>query len=327
MLDTMMPVMAALSAGDRAHARRLLRPMLEQEPSADLWVLAAQASETPGQKQVCLERALALDPNHAEAKQQLRRLRGEDKPAPAPAASPPTRSKPRRFTEAAEPSDQTAPALSAAPPLPVQKVKRIVQSPVPVEAQPLLPVTEAELPPLKKVRRRKKRGVWWGVGCVSMVLLSLTSSYIVLLVLGSSLPGNLRSFLLGGPTPTFSDAPDAVYHVSPSQSNEVERSKTRSDVLEPGYAHEVLFEAARGDEMAVAIQFFSPAAQGVGRNVAIFDPNGYDAGVRCQRNQIFGGDSGAAFICQIDTSGFWTLRVYGREGESAGAYFVSVDTL
>lgn len=326
MLDDIMPVMAALAADNKPLAQRLLQPMLQQNPTADLWVLAARASTTRAQAESCLGEALALNPNHGEAKQLLRRLRGEVDAVPVNPANPPPKSRPRRFTQPATVRTAAPASTESAPP--ASPIKRIQQPAAPTPSPTVAPtLTEADLPPLKQVRRGRKRGAWWGVGCISMIVLSLTASYVMLLLLGSSLPGQLRAFLSGGAPPVFSDAPDAVYRVPPSHSSGVERNETRSDVLEPGYAHAVVFEAARGDEIAIAIQFFSPTAQRVGRNVAILDPNGHDAGMRCQRNQLFGGDSGAAYICMIDVSGTWMMRVYGREGESSGAYFVSVDKL
>lgn len=309
MLDDLIPVMRALESGDKAQARRLLRPMLEN-PTADLWYLASQACEKQAQEIVCLERALALDPMHGQARNRLLALRQNQQQTPPP-ASPPTaparpESKPRRFTQKPLPGEPPVPVSTAAP----------------VPMKPAL--TEVDLPPLKKVGSQRNRSGWRWVGCFSMILLSLASSYFVLWILGSGLPGQFRALVTGSQPPIISDRDDAVYVIAPSQSQQLRRNETSSDVLEPGYAHQLVFEAQRGEDIAVALQFFSPAAQGVRRNVAIFDPNGEDARDRCMRDTLFGGDNGVAFICTIDLSGTWSLRVYGRESESTGAYFASV---
>lgn len=284
MLNELMPVMAALAAGDKRQARHLLRPLLDRKPSAELWYLAAQASEKPEHELMCLQRALALEPTHPEARRRMRAL-------------------------------QTGEVL---PPVVVP----------PPESSPQAHVEIADLPPLKPVRRARKRGWGWLLGCFSLLLLSLTSSYIVLLLLGSGLPGQIRAWLGARQEAVFSDQADAVYDVPPSKRQPVAQDETVSDVLEPGYTHEMLITGLRrGEEVAIALQFFSPNAARVSRNVAIFDPDGYDAGSRCQRTQIIGGDSGVAYICLIDQPGDWSLRVYGREGESTGVYVVTVGKL
>ena len=296
MLDNQFAIIRALDNGEKAQARRLLRPLLEREPTAELWYLAARASEKPQHEIACLERALALDPFHAQSRQRLLVLR-DSQPLPTPA--------PERLTERPLPD---APRRTAQP------MKPPAAAPAP-----------ADLPPLKKVGSHRKGGSRRTLGCLSLLLLSLVSSYFVLLVLGSGIPGQLRALLTGAQPPVVSTSPDAVYIIPPSQSKNIKRSETLSDILEPGYTHELRFMAERGEELVVALQFFSPTAQGVGRNVAVFDANGGEARERCLRDSILAGNTGVAFTCTIHTSGEWSLRVYGREGESTGAYFASVE--
>lgn len=64
----------ALKAGDKAEARRLLGPVLQDQPSAEAWYLAAQAADDYSQAAALLRKALALDPDHAQAKSQLESL-------------------------------------------------------------------------------------------------------------------------------------------------------------------------------------------------------------------------------------------------------------
>ncbi|MBZ0298969.1 MAG: hypothetical protein K8J31_04465, partial [Anaerolineae bacterium] len=187
--------------------------------------------------------------------------------------------------------------------------------------------------PLKKTRRRRKRGTWFYVGIVGSMLLSLSASYFVLLVLGSPIPGRLRS-LLGGAAPVaeidgvpLDQVPDAVMKIPPSLSKIVTQQEPLAEILEPGIVHEYTFTARAGEEVAIGIQFFSPTAQRVNRNIAILDPEGKDADRLCPRDRILQGDNGAAIICTIHRSGTWQVRLLGREGESSGAYVVSVGRL
>ncbi len=290
MMDNHFSIHRALDNGEKAQARRLLRPLLERRPTAELWYLAARASEKPQHEITCLERALALDPFHVHARQRLLTLR-DSQPPPAPP--------PKRLTEKPLPDAPRRAAQPAKPP--------------------------ADLPPLKKVGSQRKDGSWRTIGCLSLLLLSLVSGYFVLLALGSGIPGQFRALLSGAQPPVISTSPDAVYIVPPSQSKNIKRSETLSDILEPGYTHELTFMAERGEELAVALQFFSPTAQGVSHNVALFDANGSEARERCLRDSILGGNTGVAFTCTIHVGGQWSLRVYGREGESTGAYFASVE--
>ena len=314
MLDNLIPVMRALENGDKAQARRLLRPLLEN-PTAELWYLAAQASEKTAHEIACLERALALDPLHGRVNNRLQALRKAQQTAtPTEAMTVPApESRPRRFTSKALPAVEGEPARSASSVHPRPSIKTSK------------PLTHADLPPLKKARnpRRKGSGLW-PIGCLGGILLSLFSSYFVLMVLGSGIPGQMRSLVGADEAPEFSNREDAVYVVAPSKSQTVLHEEVVTDILEPGYAHEVTFAVRRGEQFAIAIQFFSPYAQRVSRNVAIVDALGQDVGRSCRSDQILEGDTGMAFVCQAGATGYWNLRVYGREGESTGAYFVTV---
>jgi hypothetical protein len=64
----------AIEAGDRKRAFDLLKTILNEDPNADAWVMAARLTHEENQKQKHLRRALLLDPNHPGAKQMLRQL-------------------------------------------------------------------------------------------------------------------------------------------------------------------------------------------------------------------------------------------------------------
>lgn len=74
MADSLTPIKRAIRAGDQARARRLLKPVLQDEPSADAWTLAAMVTETNDQAIKCLRKALAIDEWHSEANRMLSRL-------------------------------------------------------------------------------------------------------------------------------------------------------------------------------------------------------------------------------------------------------------
>ncbi len=342
-MDDLTPIIAAIKAGDRQKARRLLRPLLRQ-PDADRLYLAALLSR-PDDAEDYLLQALELQPDHQPSRRQLSKL--------------------RRAAAASEPEFIATPSAEDQPPLDL-----LLDTPSADFAFPPLPkgVTEAELPPLKQTQIRRRRSVWTYIGCGSTIIFSMTLSYVVLLLLGSSLPGQIRSFISrydervlepqgtvvyatavatfeGTPlyaesmlerefdatpvtsidgTPVY-NRPDAVTVVQPVIVRVLELDNPLSEVLEPGYAHEYGFSARAGDEIAIAIQFFSPFAQRVGRNVRLFDSEGRSDESDCQRDTILSGDTGVAFICQINVSGEWKLRLFGREGESSGAYVVAYE--
>jgi hypothetical protein len=77
--------------------------------------------------------------------------------------------------------------------------------------------------------------------------------------------------------------------------------------------------------MAVMVQFLSPTANSVSRNVAILDPAGENAEGECLRDSILQGDNGVVLDCRIQRTGVWRVRIFGRDGESTGAYVVSVE--
>lgn len=98
-----------------------------------------------------------------------------------------------------------------------------------------------------------------------------------------------------------------------------------SDVLDAGRAHEYSFTGISGSEALIGIQFFSPSASAVSKHVAIIDPLGGKR--QCYRDTIIQGEAGVAYICTINVSGEWRIRILGVQGESTGAYVISVDIL
>ena len=311
----LIPVLRAIQAGDKARARRLLSDMLKIYPTAEAWYLASQVTETTAHEIKCLQRALVIDPYHVEARRRLSRLAmGTAGPLEGAASG----SAASTETSPLPPPRQLAPD--------VLKPKKLS-----TQLTPALKPEDEQTPDLKPVRRRKKRGTWFYLGLASTLLLSLTSVYFVMTVLGSSVPGSILGFFTGDQPITeidgvpIEEVEDAVKLVEPSTTTPLRRSSPVSDALTPGYAHEYDFEVSRGEEIAIGVQFFSPTAQNVSRNVAIFDANGRDASGHCQEETIIDAHSGSAYICQIHVGGIWRLRILGREGESTGAYIVTME--
>ena len=340
-------VVTAFKSGDRQQARHLIHPLLKQ-PTSDRWYMAALLSKSPQQARSCLQRALALDPDHDKARERLQQL------------------------DLLEADFSPDPAISEAdlPPLAALVADDVV---LPTE-KPFNPhkasvqladvLQKGGAPPA-----RRQRSIWFYIGVGSALLMSLSATYFVLMVLGSGIPGRIRGIVTGvhpvfvqdatlvyatpvavvdgtpyysQPLSEYGDAgatpisaihgtpvyarPDAVVVVTPSKTRALRLQEPLSDILEPGFAHEYTFEAVRGEELAVGVQFFSFTAQRVGRNVAILSPNDTSAGQACMRDRILQGDNGVAFTCQIHMSGVWKLRLFGREGESSGAYVVALDS-
>ncbi len=281
MLDELLPVLAAIEAGDKARARRLLRPLLEQ-PTAEMWYLAAQAVERPEHELNCLQRALALDPLHARARARLLALKGS--------------------------------AAQRTPPAPQPSLEALT------------------LPPKKPQARR--RGPLARPGCLLLGLLSLAAAgYFVASVLGLGIAGRIAAVLNGAPPARevngvpVEQLPDPALVVPADQTAPLRAGQQEMQVLPAGHVHEYRFEAAARTEVAIYVQFLSLTAKAARRNVAVLDASGRDARGRCQRDAILQDGSGVIYTCQVDQGGTWTVRIFGKEGESSGAYFVSVERL
>ncbi len=333
-------IQTALQTGDKKQARKLLRPLLDSAPTADLWMLAAAACESTEQEIGCLKQALKLDPQHAQAKIRYRQLK------------------------------QTA----AEPEMP--SLDLLVDDMPPVElltTTPLPPPRSIDVFALKREQRRQSQRRWTTLGCIGSMLLSLSMSYFVLTVTGSPIASQVRQILGGnapsapragtpvfgiteatpvlnnGDTPPSNSSASATesvqttqrpassgqsgsqFTVQPDESTRLMENEPLSDVLDPGFTHEFTFAVQRGSEVAIAIQFFSPTAtnvsSNVASNVAILNPDGRNAESSCERDTIFTDGTGIAFICKIYKSGTWKLQVFGQEGASTGVYVVTFDSM
>lgn len=199
------------------------------------------------------------------------------------------------------------------------------------EEQPTVEVLAADLPPLKPVRRKKRRSTAGWLVLISLLLFGMSCSLITMNMVGIITgPITAITTITGGPTPVsaidgvpLADVEDAPLRVEPSQVKAIQRTDT--NVIEPGYAHEYTFSGAANQEVALYVQFLSVAANRVSRNVALLRPDGSDASALCHRDAILQGDNNITLTCSLDTSGTWKIRILGRNGESVGVYFVGVE--
>jgi hypothetical protein len=195
--------------------------------------------------------------------------------------------------------------------------------------------------------RQRQRGRWWRnvprgrliTFGVSSLVLGLSSGWLLMLMLGiGARYTNGLATLVGAPGPietydgraiTDYANPAELDGLAPSYNTEFGRGEggTTGDILRDGAMHEYELEARLGEELAIAVQFFSPFAENVPENVAILDPSGNLAGSRCQRDYILDQYTGIVYICNIDMSGVWRVRIFGKERESSGVYVVTADSL
>ena len=294
-------IYTALNRSDRREAKRLLVPLLKSHPDADAYYYAAYIAGDRKQARAFLRRALQEDAFHSGANRLLMRI-----------------------------EEQGMEAIKTTPLAPPGGRKRATTS------QPVVN-REAMQQKQRRIRRRQRqRGVLVIFGVASF-LLSITLSYVTMLALGvGTVIVNPVAETLGGEAPIMDyngtpiadvDNPAALLDLPASLSTELPlgAANATGDILRNGLLHEYKFRARVGGNIAVAVQFFSPLAEDVFPNVAIIDPNGELAGDRCRREIIIDAQTGAAFICAIDVSGEWQVRIFGKDGESSGAYVVTAE--
>ena len=67
-------VATALKEGNKTRARKLVKALLQRQPSADAWFLAAHATDNDKEAIRCLKEALKLDTWHVKANRMLLEL-------------------------------------------------------------------------------------------------------------------------------------------------------------------------------------------------------------------------------------------------------------
>jgi serine/threonine protein kinase len=286
--------------------------------TADDWYELARKAATREQAMAYLRRALQADPLHSKANRALMKLERE-KHLVLPSTPPPSLSLPR-------PQDPPKPSIPAARPA-TKPLPNIVESPKVEQNTDLLP----EKKRTKQIRKR--RSIWTRVSFLSFILLIISSFYFVISFLGLNMAGRIAGFITGqSPAQEINGIPieqlaDAPLLVPPSSSKEAFSGSREVDILQSGYNHEFVFSANSGENMAIYVQFISLTAKNAPRNVAIINPFGEDGRDVCNVDDILQDGSGVVYDCDINISGAWKVRIFGREGESSGAYFFSIERL
>jgi len=324
MNDELQPIRDALRDSDKQRAQELLRPLLSN-PTAEIWYLAANASTTRDKAIANLKRALALDPWHTRSDRMLLKLSQEQREQ----ANDLARRNPPRKTRSA--STTTAPFVDDGS---LAELDMIAPS-VDTLVGDARAIDKAVLPTLKKAKPTRKRSGWGRLGCVFGILLSLSSSLLVMNLLGlaKGVTGGVK-VALGGATPVrevagipIAEITAPALVVEPEKIERIAFGASIVDTLNDGYAHQYEFAVSAAQEVVVFVQFLSPMATHVNENVAILDSSGRNAEARCTRDAIVGGNTGLTFTCRVNDSGFWAVRIFGQEGQSVGVYFVSVNRL
>ncbi len=295
MSDKLKKIQDTLASGDTEKAGKMLKWVLQHEPSADGWVLAAEMTANDDLKVKFLRKALTLNEWHTQANRLLHKLEG---------------GKPLNPIEAPPSEWNKTTGMK-----PVSEIKRQLKQ--------------------DKYQANAKRQRFYGrMGCLFSILLMFFVSTFAFRAIGLISSGLTAGFnaLFGLPTPVvefhgtpLAELEDAPLLLKPSHS---EIATARDiEILDNGYLNEHTFEARAGEEMLVYVQFLSVNANRVSRNVMIVDPNGNDASGQCLRDTILKGDTNITFACVMQRSGTYSVRVLGRDGESVGTYFVGVESL
>lgn len=300
--DQLRPVVEALRQGDPQTARRLLGPVLLEQPSADAWYLAARLSDDREQQIAHLRQALALDNWHSRADRMLTALEGV-KPVPA-AALPP------------EPVFETTTAAGS----------------VPADA-----TANPEAPAWQRALRLRRSLSLRSLLLIGFLLMTTTASFFTLSMAGL-LPGGIETItrITGGGDAyrevggvPIADVPDAIYTLEPHRTQPATTEHT--DAIDHGYLHAYTFDAVLDEEIVIYVQFLSVTAADVAANVAVLDPDGVGVNeeicVNLGDQGILEGDSNVTLQCLIDMPGTWEVRVLGIDGDSVGAYFIGVESL
>jgi hypothetical protein len=190
-----------------------------------------------------------------------------------------------------------------------------------------------ELAPLKKVSHKKKRGPWFYIGIFAFILSSASAAFFALSFTGSPIAGAITDFITGRhPVTTINgtpikNVPNAVLTVQPYKTQTLSIGQKITDVLDNGILQEYNTELDSKGEITFAVWFVSPTANRVGHNIAIFDPSGNNAESICRRDKLMSGvgDTNVTLTCNIQQTGIWKVRLLGIDGDSTGAYFITVD--
>lgn len=279
-------IQTLIDKGDKKQARNHLKKILKDKPSANGWYLAALTMESDVDTIKCLRRALKLDEFHIPASRLLHQLEN-------------TPTKPQQ-------EENKTPALDSPETMNRQQKKdRVSQQ--------------------KKGRRRRV-----GCGCLFSMLLSSIFAITALTTIGM-LPGVIGTVvsLTSGVAPVYEieNVPiemveNSLYQLAPVFSKII----TEQDInfIDHGYVNQYKFDAVVDETYLIYLQFLSLDAHNLNENIAINDPEGYNAIPDCEKQKISDYDSGIAYLCRSYVTGQWSIRILGINGESIGGYVVGI---
>jgi len=189
----------------------------------------------------------------------------------------------------------------------------------------------SNLSTLKKATAKNKRSNWFYAVLAGSVLVGLSLIFFLLSISGSPIANQIANVIQGRYAVTqingvpLKQVPNAVMKVNPQDRTSVLYGQKINDTLENGFSHAYFFEVTSGQTMGMGVFFISKTAQHVSKNVAVVDSTGQSAGNRCQIQRNANQDTSVSFSCKVDQTGQWSVRVLGIDGESTGAYVVTVE--
>lgn len=286
MPNALKPIQKLIKDGNRREAIQQLKVIINDTPSVEAWYLMALALNDDDNKIKALKRGLKLDPLHTPSNRLLSQLEQVDKKVLSPAPSQPVEMTPKQ-----------------------EKVRQ---------------ERYAKQQAKKQSRRRRM-----GCGCLFSMLNGMVISLVVLSIAGM-IPGMIATVLrlTSGVEPVtevndvpIADTVESLYQIVPVVSKEL--GEQDLGFIDHGYVSEHTFDLSAGDYQVVFVQFLSLVATNVPNNIMILDSNKNNAMERCTFQPISEDyDNGAAWVCAIDVSGQWALRILGVEGETVGGYVV-----
>ena len=208
--QTVNEAIAALKAGDKAEARKLLMAVLDDDPqNEDAWLVLSAAVDDPMRKRQCLETVLEINPDNQVARRGLERLQPPEQAQQAAAQQAAAQQTaehdeiarapaPPDATVAAatdpQPAEPAPPADSGdAPPLPTfEQTTAATDVEAPMDAAATAPappdaVAAAEVPPddaqtIAQSEARRRQRIVAIIGIVVGVLLLLMIGVFLVLV-------------------------------------------------------------------------------------------------------------------------------------------------
>lgn len=193
------------------------------------------------------------------------------------------------------------------------------------------PIPAANLAELKKVSNKpRQRSIFSYVVAVGILLFALSAVYFVLTLTGSPIATQIANILQGRRPVTavngvpVEQIPNVVLAVQPQATSEIRYGQKLNDSVDHGFGHEYVFNVRAGETFGVGLWSASLTAKQVGENVAVLDTDGNNAEAHCTRSREGSEDTNVQFRCQVNQNGRWRVRIFGIDGESSGAYWVTV---